>query len=340
MSSSESEDMVNGYEVADYDNEDNGGEHLENRSSLEFEKLTDSIQKNCPEILRKFWEPVKAKEFELSSSRYVTKFGGSNPFRGNNFIWPRCSDKDCDRQKSFICQINLATIPDKSIRHLLKDFGLYQCFVCTNMLCSRVCNIFNDLEEPDHMRFIPKSEMIPSLKTLASFTVFESKADTDNLPKVLKEFVEKNNEQLEEYDENEHEYVGEEKQVKSWKLSNVKEVPITYEMMNADYKLSNRLLSLPGITEDLLRSINNYEVDDARPIATPQDGVKIGGYVRWFEENFHYSRCKDCELVMDIPFVQLAHHEDLQEFDWVGGSANIILCPGCGKPNLHWACNP
>ena len=154
-----------------------------------FHQLANLIQQNCPEIVRNFWEAVKAEETELSDSKYVTKFGGSNPFRGNNFRWPMCQVEDCGKPKSFICQIELDKIPYERIRNLLKDFGLFQCFWCTSPECEH-----EKWRDENHFRLISRSEMIPSLKTLSAFRVYESKADSSVLPCGLQKFVKRINE--------------------------------------------------------------------------------------------------------------------------------------------------
>jgi len=317
-----------------------------------FHELANLIQQNCPEIVKNFWEPVKAEESELSDCKYVTKFGGSNPFRGNNFRWPMCEEKDCGKPKSFICQIELDKIPDERIRNLLKDFGLFQCFWCTSPEC-----LHENWREENHFRLIPRSEMIPSLKTLSAFRVYESKADTSVLPSGLQKFVKKLNEQFEDLPENESDseaelFVGKEVQVKTWVESDVKEIPMPEEIMNND-NISKTVLAVPGITKDLLTKVKDMHFrdsvgDEARPIATPRFGVKIGGYVRWFTHGYvGYSTCKDCHVEMDIPFLQLDYQDDLQEYNWVpdndirdSATANILLCPGCGKPKIWVRSNP
>jgi len=82
---------------------------------MDFNQVSALIQEKCPELLRKTWKPVISNE--LSSSKLVTKFGGTNPFRGTNFQWPMCSYKGCGKQKSFICQINFAELPDELKTH-------------------------------------------------------------------------------------------------------------------------------------------------------------------------------------------------------------------------------
>ena len=314
-----------------------------------FQQLTNLIQQNCPEIVKNFWEPVKAEESESSRSNYVTKFGGSNPFRGNNFRWPMC--QDCESPKTFICQIEVAKIPDENIHNLLKNFGLLQCFWCMPYGC-----VHDNWEDENPFRLILKSEMIPSLQILSAIAVYESKGDTSVLPselKKLKKLVKNVNEQFEDFNgENLDSYVGKEVQVKSWIESDIKEIPMPEEI-SWNNKISETVLKVPGMTQDILNEVTfMQQFDDAasacveaRPIATPQFGVKIGGYVRWFEDHGYegYSTCDDCHVKMDVHFLQLSYHEDLQEYEWVltlyqdipvRGRANVLLCPDCGKPKI------
>ena len=111
---------------------------------MKFDEMVNLIEENCPEVLRSCWKPVKADV--PSRSWHATKFGGSNPFRGTNFSWPRCANKECGRQKSFICQINLGELPGQVKTHIGKDSGLFQCFWCT--VSSSECSYSDRFADP------------------------------------------------------------------------------------------------------------------------------------------------------------------------------------------------
>ena len=127
--------------------------------------------------------------------RYVTKFGGNKPFTSDNFPWPRC--KDCKELKTFVCQINLATIPVEFQETIKMSSGLLQIFCCKESECG--------FEE--ELNIIPKTEFVPSLQSLSAETLVNhyelenfdnyikirgQEVDIrDILPKPIREFVKK-----------------------------------------------------------------------------------------------------------------------------------------------------
>jgi len=290
---------------------------------MEFNELVTLIQENCPEIVRTPWKPVK--EEVPSRNWHATKFGGSNPFRGTNFSWPRCEDEKCGKQKDFLCQINLSQLPDQVKTHIGKDSGLFQCFWCSERHDDKLASA----------HFIPRSEMIPSLQTLAAIAVFESKANKDNLPEAMKTLVKKTNKMgvVEKS-------TSEEKQVKTWEESEVKEIPNYGEMTRNDY-VSQKILAMPGMDERTYEEIFEDIYDEGTKII--EFGIKLAGWLYMEgspldDGNFAvwYPTCTDCKVKMDVTFLQLFSDGDILKHDWDShdGLAWVTLCPVCGNPAM------
>ena len=89
--------------------------------------------------------------------RYVTKFGGNKPFIPDNFTWPKC--KECKEFITFVCQINLATLPSEFQDTIKMSSGMLQIFNCNGNDCT-------DREE--EVNIIPKTDFVPSLQSLSA----------------------------------------------------------------------------------------------------------------------------------------------------------------------------
>lgn len=133
--------------------------------------------------------------------------------------------------------------------------------------------------------------------------------------------------------------MGEEVQVESWVESSAKEIPVSMEFTDNE-KISEVVFAVPEITEDVLDEVEFYDGEDAEPIGTPLRGLKLGGYVAWFEGETAYPTCGDCDVVMDVTFLQLEYDRSFLRYGWDSGAACVTLCPSCGKPEMYWRNNP
>ena len=129
---------------------------------MDVDQLAAKIISECPQLVRPAWLPVKAQH--CSGRLQASKIGGCNPFRRKNFQWPKCNG--CSQHKSFLLQLELRTLP-ASARALWGGMqsGLFQVFYCFHCYPPRCF---------DGMELIPESDMIPSLKTLASIKLVEA----------------------------------------------------------------------------------------------------------------------------------------------------------------------
>ena len=111
-------------------------------------------------------------------------------------------------------------------------------------------------------------------------------------------------------------------------------------------KISRVVLTLPGVTIDSLDDIDSdsehWYLGDGMLISFPVVGVKMGGYMAWLDEKMYYSSCSDYGLLIDITILQLEDWSQNVENTGVApnvmndGVASIMLCPGCGKPDIKW----
>jgi len=284
---------------------------------MNFSQLSTEIVEKCPEVLKAAWEPVATSEGSTTGN--VTKFGGAEPFRSEQFRWPKCVE--CGKQKTFICQINIAKLPTKVKLNIKRSDGLFQCFFCLD--CMPFDGCFDDIY------FLPESELIPNLQSLASKCVFQSDENTQKLPDALRSFVLTHNEVYRRSD-----WEGfEEKQVESW-VELKQEIPSCEEITGSDGG-EHIILTRTDITEDELIDLEDNEEES--PLGFPNSGIKIGGYVKWCQ-GVEYPTCPDCKVKMTIMFLQM-ERDVLFPFNWGdSGTAHVTLCPDCGRPGLGWAC--
>jgi len=295
---------------------------------MDFTQLSKKIIEKCPEVLNSAWKAAHALALsELSDVPAFTKFGGAEPFRSKNFRWPKCSE--CEKQKAFICQINIGKLPEKMKLHIKRNDGLFQCFFCLKCLPYDGC--FDDIY------FVPGDDFVPSLQSLASKSIFQNQLITKKLPAALKSFILNYNEVYQRWD-----WEGfEERQVEEW-IELKREIP-RFEEIRSSEEGEHIILAKTGVTEDELMDMEDEDVSwgqdepDATQIQFPNSGIKLGGYVRWCQ-GVEYPKCPDCKVKMTVTFLQM-EEDSLFPFSWGdAGTAHVTLCTECGRPGLGWAC--
>lgn len=285
---------------------------------MNFIQLSREIIDKCPEVLKPAWRPLVISG-EPSNTPTVTKFGGAEPFRSKNFSWPKCAE--CNKQKAFVCQINISKLPNQIKLHIRRNYGLFQCFFCLD--CMPFSGCFDDIY------FVPEVELIPSLQSLVSKYVFRNHLNTQKLPDAVRTSVLNYNEVYRRWD-----WEGfEERQVKEW-VELKQEIPRCEEITSSEDG-EHIILRRTDVTEDEL--IDLEDAEEETPIRFPNTGIKLGGYVRWCQ-GVEYPTCPDCKIKMTVTFLQM-EEDRLFPFGWGdAGTAHITLCPECGRPGLGWAC--
>jgi len=293
---------------------------------MNFSELSRQILAKCPEILKSAFQPVEDNEGGDNNpvednegddnNPVVTKFGGADPFRASNFQWPKCAE--CEKQKTFICQINISSLPKEIQVKINRSDGLFQCFYCLD--CMPYDGCFDDIY------FIPRSDLIPSLQSLVSKFIFHHNINTARLPEKIKSLIPIHNEVFRQW-----EWEGfEEKKVERW-VELKQEIPSLTEIAEES---EHKIISSTDISQE---ELDDMEEDENSAISFPHSGIKLGGYVRWCQ-GVEYPICPDCKVMMTITFLQL-ERSALFPFVWGdSGTAHVTLCPGCGRPGLGWAC--
>ena len=282
---------------------------------MNFSELSKNVSEKCPEVLKAAFQPVEASEVS-GDCPTVTKFGGREPFRSSKFQWPKCSE--CEKQKTFICQINISSLPEQFKLMINRYDGLFQCFFCLG--CMPYDGCFNDIY------FVPESELLPDLQSLVSKFLFQNSINISRLPQALKSSLLVQNEVFKQWD-----WEGfEEKKVGGWSELKL-EIPSIDEIID---DVEHKILINTNITED---ELTDMEEDENSGMGFPSSGIKLGGYIRWCQ-GVEYPTCPDCEVMMTITFLQL-DNTTLFPFMWGdSGTAHVTLCPQCGRPGLGWAC--
>ena len=240
------------------------------------QEQVDTVRKilsSLPQLARTSWSPVVSDRVKTENiSNTATIFGGNRPFRPDNFRWPIC--EECNAHKAFVCQLNVESLPVQLQEKINRAEGLFQLFYCLECM---PLNHFKD------MYFVPKTDFVPSLKSLAAtVAVKKSKINTSQLPYHLKSYVEDYTEHVPL-----HEVFGDKLEMKvinSWTENNDKELPLSCE---TDALYEEEIIRVAGVTKDQLDSV--YQLfDDAsdhgyvvNQVTLPHFGIKIGGYIRW-----------------------------------------------------------
>ena len=107
---------------------------------MHFSELSNNVSQKCPEVLKAAFKRVEASELS-GDCPTVTKFGGKEPFRSSKFQWPACSE--CEKQKTFICQINISSLPGKFKIMINRKDCLFQCFLCLD--CRPHCGCLDNI---------------------------------------------------------------------------------------------------------------------------------------------------------------------------------------------------
>ena len=150
--------------------------------------ILTKLVEGYPELVRSSWSPVARVPDPESNKRLASKFNGNKPFRQDNFVWPRCGS--CQDKMSFVCQINLESVPSRMQELIQMTSGLFQLFYCFD--CKpRSCF--------DGLVFVKIEELKPTLMTLAAQAlgqaaskdpILHSAIIIENLPQRVREFIE------------------------------------------------------------------------------------------------------------------------------------------------------
>lgn len=176
---------------------------------------------------RSAWYP-EVRPGEEKDTKYCTKFGGNKPFRPDNFKWPVC---EYGHHKAFVCQINIANLPQLLKEQIKMTSGLFQFFYCHECMPLRC---FEDIY------FIETSKLVPSLTSLAAEKVCRLKGYKKVLPPILRNFVQEYTEDIplptcDEYflldRDLEKKHTIEETVVKGWKIQS--EMPSYEEFVSS-----------------------------------------------------------------------------------------------------------
>jgi len=289
---------------------------------MDRETFLTRFQERCPHLIRCSWKPVKTNN-PARLPIISTKFGGINPWLSDKYKWPQCKQCKNPSPMSFLCQINLADLPQAMKESTQLDNGILQCFYCL------------ECEYYDKVRIIPEREMeVNSLRYLSAVSAKDM--DTGCIPRELQKYVNEINKTTASHSLNckvfdEH-FVG------SWEQNEYSEIPLYDELHMSRDELRNLLF---GDSDDYMTMVDeildemNDSFDNAK-IAVPNCGTKLGGWGRWWQ-SVEYPDCPDCKTKMNFVFLQLEEEELLEQMWADCVTAHITLCPVCHKPGMGWA---
>ena len=298
----------------------------------EVQELMDRVLTQCPEILRARWCPMRIPGaiYDTQNTKLNSKFGGDKPFRPDNFKWPECDF--CDRKKSFVCQLNIKTLPVEFQEKIKLSSGLFQLFYCFECVPSQVVRL-KTKRMYSNVNIVQKSEFVPSLMSLAAEAFAKRKSSNMNdLPRKLREYVEN-------FTERAPSTGSREKVVINWR----KELEVVDEFdFNTEFAPNIRFLT-DNEKEDFLntltmgypdpRSIYGEEIGALEYWSITHNNInvrddhcqtKIGGWIG--THSTERPECPDCGEEMDTNFL----HESGDWFNsisWV--EIDVYLCSKC-----------
>ena len=287
---------------------------------LPEDALDEVLKARDKRLVRPAWRPIWSDQ--PSGRPKASKFGGSLPYRRPGFVWPRCAT--CNGQMTFLCQLEVRTLPEEAKQLANLDSGLLQVFFCK---CDPFGKFFRGLW------VVPEDKSVPSLWCLAASAI---KKAGNIPPDVLPAHLEK---EARDYNE---EYVGEateETEVAGWQ-NLCDEVPDQGEW-------SMSLLQAGLLTDDDYglepeELIAEEHRDGIGEVSFPSSGphsIKLGGWISWGME-FEYPECPDCGVRMTAPLLELRVSAKAlmatEEDHSFRKGIHVTLCTRCQRPALGW----
>jgi len=332
------------------------------------------IKETCPELIQKSWKPKESDPDPTRPLKMSSKFGGSTPWVSDTYKWPSCKAGEPDQHlMSFLCQMNLAHLPSELKEKLNICDGLLQCFQCIKEDCSPNENCF------DKVRIVPQEALQDNSLCYLS-AVASKELDLTGLPVLVREYVEEiwnSSSTMPPVAVPQKKRVTKSRQghpmlkrlqpwnghpesrlkklkptifgehfVGSWTENEVLEIPVHYEI-GQNYEVLAKL----GMTEQDMAKMNraylngvDYSGDDSEVnIRSPNESIKVGGWIGWDRFDAKYPTCPDCpgQPEMNILLLQLDDYNAMfAKFSrprHAIGVGHVTLCPSCRKPSLGWA---
>lgn len=306
------------------------------RMGSKTKAFLSNVEETCPELVQPSWRPDDPLHCKVATKPPVfhSKFGGPNPWLSDSYTIPVCKN---GHPMSFLCQIDIASLPEQlKIRLNLWD-GLFQLFMCVkedNQGCDTDKTRFNEV------RIIPQSDL-PNDSLLFLSAVACKDHDISGLPVLVQEYVRdlwktakkrgrKRKDAPKEFQEN---LVG------SWTKNKMLEIPTYNELYENGPALAKLGLTPPEMLDmnfTFRGGLRYYEAKEVPKIRSPGGDyscIKLGGWIEWRESQFpcQYPKCPDCTGApqMDICFLRFSVGTD-------GDTGFVTLCSKCHKPALFF----
>lgn len=223
-----------------------------------------------------------------------SKFGGETPFLPKDKSWPSCVD--CSTSKAFICQINLADIPQGVQEYIGLSSGLFQLFFCFE--CSPFEDVFDDIY------ILPQHKLdVPSLKLLAGAASTKLDLEAACVPGSVMKFIrEIKNVQQTEGKQSKGYFTPRKypEHFVTWTENSSKELMNCEELQQ--FLEDRNEWNLTATEVDAVYDFFD-NMDEDLPICSPISGIKLGGYIVWIQ-GVEYPTCTTCNITMDTTFLQ------------------------------------
>ena len=245
-------------------------------------------------LVRPAWTPRWSNQptGRPKATPQASKFGGVRPYRRPGFEWPQC--QECDNKMDFLFQLEARSLPPKARELTTLKSGLLQVFNC-------VCCSFSGRDEEDVLQgmwVVPENELVPSLWSLAASALVATKTYLSALPDILTNMVKAHTDPSyhEEYPE-EYPY-PEDTEVAGWaesgfEVTRLEEVQLALQeegLRTGEELDEGRVRPEELIAERHRDGLNEVKFPRQR-YGRSYGYIKLGGWIRWFDEYVHYPKC-------------------------------------------------
>ena len=303
---------------------------------MDTNNLQEILLSRDSRLVRPAWKPRWSDK--PSGRPKATKFGGSKPYCGSGYEWPRCGVTN--QKLDFLFQLDASSMPQKACELSTFKSGLLQVFhPCEHVEC-------------EHSRIIPENEIDSHIE--------EYEEDEDGTE--VATWNEIGNEvplPQELYVTMAEEGLIEKKPMIEFGLSHIYEMSSAWvkwhkmcfgdgeggikpkEMLVKEFREKTGQVNFP-------QELGSRRVGEDGKLGEAYPDIKLGGWIHWFHELdlqlengcewMTYPMCPVCKVKMTSPLITYTGSDKIPH-SYVGfegdGTTAMTLCPNCQRVGIE-----